>query len=185
MIQCVRIASAALAAALVMSCSSSDTGSTSAGSAYCAGDAVEFWCGAPGRAEIDAADLAYLATFEACGAFGAFGTAEQLAAYLAAGIAEGAAADHALCAEWFTFALNARNARFLCGEVDVQFALGEAHLTFADVEGAVNFALSQGGAEALAAFFAQANGGASVCVCEATGATGGTGGTGGTGSWGE
>jgi hypothetical protein len=156
MIQSVRIASAALAAALVMSCSSSDTGSTSAGSAYCAGDATEFWCGAPGQAEIDAADLAYLASFEACGAF-----------------------------LWFTFALNARNARFLCGEVDVQFALGEAHLSFADVEGAVNFALSQGGADALAAFFAQANGGASVCVCDATGATGGTGGTGGTGSWGE
>jgi hypothetical protein len=183
MIQSVRIASAAIAAALLMSCASSE--STTSAAASCSGDSIDFWGSAAGQAEIDAADLAYLATYDACGAFGAFGTAGELAAYLVAGAAA-EDAGFALCAQWFAFALNARNARFLCDEVDVLFQVGGARFKFCEVETAVDAALTSGQAQALADFLAEANSGGSVCVCERpTGATGGTGGNGGTGSWGE
>jgi hypothetical protein len=187
MIQFWRIACAALAAALVASCSSGTTGATLAGSAVCSGDPLAFWASEGGQAEVTQADLDYLGTFDACAAFGVFGTAAELAAFLQAAGGEGAAAGHLLCAQWFGFALNARNGRFTCDGGDVRFALADVNLTFADVEGAVATALAlEDGAAALTAFFADANAGASVCVCgEPTGGSGGSGSTGGTGSWGE
>jgi hypothetical protein len=171
-----RTASAVLAAALIASCSSSAE-VTTADSGVCSGYTSDYWCSPGGQAEVTQADLAYLATFAACGTFG---TAAELARLVAAGASAAAAPADALCAAWFTFALNGRHGRFACGNSDVLFDVGGAHRTVADLEGAVNAALLSGGSggAALTTFLADANGGANVCVC-ATGATGAT------GSWGE
>jgi hypothetical protein len=184
MLQHFRIATAALAAALVMSCSSSEDSTATSGSAACAGLTCGYWSSPSGRDDITQGDLAYLSAFDGCRAFGPFGTVDELVQYLAAAEYPQADAGFTLCAEWFAFALNARHGRFSCGDVDVLFAFDGGHLTIADLEGAVRTALAVGGEAALAAFFEEANGGASVCVC-ATGATGATGGTGGTGSSGS
>jgi hypothetical protein len=187
-----RIARAALAAALVASCSSSVNDPTRAGSAVCSGDPLAYWASEGGQAEVTQADLDYLATFDACTAFGIFTTAAELAAFLEGAGEVGAAADYVLCAQWFGFALNALHERFTCDGGDVRFALADLDLTFSNVAGAVVTSLALPGEEdgaALTAFFADANAGATVCVCEeptgGTGGSGGTGGTGGTGSWGE
>jgi hypothetical protein len=188
MIQSVRIASAALAAALVMSCSTSET-STSAAAA-CSGDAVSFWSSTPGQAEIAAADLEYLAGFAACGEFGAYATAAELADYLVAGTNVEAVPAFQLCAQWFTFVLNAYHDRFSCGELAPLFRYGDSPCAFAALANAVRTALgAEDGVGTLVTFLTEANSGVSVCVCEeptgATGGTGGTGGTGASGSWGE
>jgi hypothetical protein len=174
----VRFGIAALAAALVVSCSSSEDSTVTSGSAACAGLTCGYWSSPSGQGDVTQGDLDYLSAFDGCRAFGPFGTVDQLAQYLGAAEYSQSSAGLVLCAEWFAFALNARHGRFSCGEVDVLFEFGGDYFTLTDLAGAVRTALAVGGEGPLTTFLDQANGGASICVC-ATGATGGTGGTGG------